>query len=214
MKLTKIIDKIQLIKFLINIFSSLIIKINYDVANNLLFLYSKSKNFELIFNVLSKLSNIQLKSLIDITAVDLLTWKNESKSANQFRFLLNYVCLSYKYNFYIIIKKIIPSELQPIKSLTKIYKSANWLEREVWDLFGIVFFNHPDLRRILTDYGFNGYPLRKDFPLLGFIELRYDDEYKRIVYEPLEMSQEFRLFKFLSPWDHNTNYKNINIKYE
>ena len=81
-------------------------------------------------------------------------------------------------------------------------------------MFGLVFIKHPDLRRILTDYGFNGYPLRKDFPLVGFIELRYDDEHKRIVYESIEMSQEFRFFNFLSPWDQINNKKNINIKYD
>jgi NADH-quinone oxidoreductase subunit C len=88
-----------------------------------------------------------------------------------------------------------------VKSASSIYKSSLWLEREIWDMFGIFFSEHPDLRRILTDYGFEGFPLRKDFPLSGFNEVRYDDEVKRIIYEPIEITQEFRSFDFLSPWE-------------
>jgi NADH-quinone oxidoreductase subunit C len=87
-----------------------------------------------------------------------------------------------------------------VSSANFLYKSSGWLEREVWDLFGIFFVEHPDLRRILTDYGFQGFPLRKDFPLSGYTELRYDDESKSIVYEPIELAQEFRFFQFESPW--------------
>jgi NADH-quinone oxidoreductase subunit C len=82
-----------------------------------------------------------------------------------------------------------------------VFKSANWLEREVWDLFGVVFSDHPDLRRILTDYGFEGHPLRKDFPLTGYVEARYDEDQKRVVYEPVQLQQEFRTFDFMSPWE-------------
>ena len=92
-------------------------------------------------------------------------------------------------------------EFTPVESIVDIYQSANWLEREVWDMNGIYIEQHPDLRRILTDYGFEGYPLRKDFPLSGYTEVRYDDSQKRVIYEPLELSQEFRVFNFNSPWE-------------
>ena len=92
-------------------------------------------------------------------------------------------------------------EEQPVASATALYSSAGWWEREAWDLFGIFFSDHPDLRRILTDYGFEGHPLRKDFPLTGFVELRYDDDQKRVVYEPVRLKQEFRSFDFISPWE-------------
>ena len=97
--------------------------------------------------------------------------------------------------------KIETDEQTPVPSLTEFYNSANWYEREAWDLFGIYFSGHPDLRRILTDYGFEGHPLRKDFPLTGYVEVRYDDEQKRVVYEPVELAQDFRNFDFLSPWE-------------
>ena len=107
--------------------------------------------------------------------------------------------LSYKLNTRIIIK-LNTSDTKPVDSVTSIFKGANWYEREVWDLFGVFFSNHPDLRRILTDYGFEGFPFRKDFPQTGFVEVRYDDQKKYVLYEPLEMTQEFRSFDFLSPW--------------
>jgi NADH-quinone oxidoreductase subunit C len=88
-----------------------------------------------------------------------------------------------------------------VPSVTAIYSTANWFEREAWDLYGVFFAGHPDLRRILTDYGFEGHPMRKDFPLTGHVEMRYDDEQKRVVYEPVKLAQEFRSFDFLSPWE-------------
>jgi len=88
-----------------------------------------------------------------------------------------------------------------VPSITGVYPGADWFEREAYDLYGILFTGHPDLRRILTDYGFDGYPMRKDFPLTGFVEVRYDDEQKRVVYEPVRLAQEFRDFDFLSPWE-------------
>ena len=97
--------------------------------------------------------------------------------------------------------KLETDEEQPVASATALYSSAGWWEREAWDLFGIFFSDHPDLRRILTDYGFEGHPLRKDFPLTGFVELRYDDDQKRVVYEPVRLKQEFRSFDFISPWE-------------
>ena len=97
--------------------------------------------------------------------------------------------------------KVETDEETPVPSATSLYSSAGWWERETWDLFGIYFEGNPDLRRILTDYGFDGHPLRKDFPLTGYVELRYDDEQKRVVYEPVRLTQEFRSFDFLSPWE-------------
>ena len=102
--------------------------------------------------------------------------------------------------------KIGVDEDRPIASLTSLYPAANWFEREAYDLFGIIFAGHPDLRRILTDYGFAGHPLRKDFPMTGYAEVRYDDEQKRVVYEPVHLSQAFRSFDFLSPWEGAVDY--------
>jgi NADH:ubiquinone oxidoreductase subunit C len=165
---------------------------------NKLFLKKNIKN-ELVLNTnypkdliyfLKVNSMIDASCLSDICVVDNLNLMQ--------RFEINYNLLSVKHNFRYYVKTY--SNLQ-IWSLTSLYESANWLEREVWDMFGIFFINHPDLRRILTDYGFEGFPLRKDFPLTGYIELRYDDEKSTIVYEPLELAQEYRLFNFTSPWE-------------
>jgi len=101
--------------------------------------------------------------------------------------------------------KLSTDDQSPVPSLTSVYKGANWFEREAYDLYGILFSGHPDLRRILTDYGFDGHPLRKDFPLTGFVEVRYDQERKRVVYEPVKLMQEFRSFDYLSPWE-GTDY--------
>ena len=97
--------------------------------------------------------------------------------------------------------KVQTDERTPVPSVIEVFPAANWYEREAYDFYGILFSGHPDLRRILTDYGFEGYPLRKDFPLTGFVEVRYDDEQKRVVYEPVRLNQEFRNFDFLSPWE-------------
>lgn len=101
--------------------------------------------------------------------------------------------------------KLSTDEATPVESATSIFPGADWFEREAWDMYGILFTGHPDLRRLLTDYGFEGHPLRKDFPLTGYVEVRYDDEAKRVVYEPVELRQEFRNFDFLSPWE-GTDY--------
>jgi NADH-quinone oxidoreductase subunit C len=113
--------------------------------------------------------------------------------------------LSPKHNRRIRIK-VPTDEGVPIPSLTGLYPAADWYEREAYDLFGIVFSGHPDLRRILTDYGFDGHPLRKDFPMTGYVEVRYDEQQKRVVYEPVELTQEFRSFDFLSPWEGAIDY--------
>ena len=99
--------------------------------------------------------------------------------------------------------------MTPLESICDIYQGANWFEREAWDMYGIFFANHPDLRRILTDYGFQGHPQRKDFPLAGYVEVRYDDELKRVVCEPLELSQEFRKFDLGSPWEKFPAFRNL-----
>nr|BCT02605.1 NADH dehydrogenase subunit 9 [Medakamo hakoo] len=130
--------------------------------------------------------------LLDVTAVD---YPDRDK-----RFTVVYNLLSIDWNARIRLKTEV-DELTPIESVTSVYASAGWWEREVWDLFGIFFTNHPDLRRILTDYGFQGHPLRKDFPLTGYTEVRYDATEKRVISEPLELSQEFRSFDFASPWE-------------
>ena len=131
-------------------------------------------------------------TLVDVCGVD---YPEEEE-----RFTVVYNLLSMKLNLRIRVK-IHTDEDTPVDSVTDLFNSANWWEREVWDMFGIGFIGHPDLRRILTDYGFEGYPLRKDFPLTGYVELRYDDEQKRVVYEPVKLTQEFRTFDFLSPWE-------------
>jgi NADH-quinone oxidoreductase subunit C len=134
----------------------------------------------------------QFWCMIDVTAVD---WPERER-----RFDVVYHLLSPKQNRRIRVK-IEAEESQPVPSVIDIFPGANWYEREAYDLYGIMFAGHPDLRRLLTDYGFEGHPLRKDFPLTGFVEVRYDDEQKRVVYEPVRLTQEFRNFDFLSPWE-------------
>jgi NADH-quinone oxidoreductase subunit C len=138
----------------------------------------------------------QFISIIDISGVD---YPSREK-----RFDVVYHLLSPKKNLRIRIK-VATDEDTPVPSVTGVYPGADWFEREAYDLYGVLFTGHPDLRRLLTDYGFEGYPLRKDFPLTGFVEVRYDDEAKRVVYEPVELKQEFRNFDFLSPWE-GTDY--------
>ena len=116
------------------------------------------------------------------------------------RFEVVYNLLSMSQNLRIRLK-VATDEEAPVPSAVGVFSSAGWWERETWDLFGIYFSDHPDLRRLLTDYGFDGHPLRKDFPLTGYVELRYDEDQKRVVYEPVKLKQEFRSFDFLSPWE-------------
>jgi NADH-quinone oxidoreductase subunit C len=116
------------------------------------------------------------------------------------RFEVVYNLLSLKLNQRVRVK-VTTDEENSVPSATGVYRAAGWFEREAWDLFGIYFSDHPDLRRLLTDYGFEGHPLRKDFPLTGYVEVRYDEEQKRVVYEPVRLTQEFRSFDFLSPWE-------------
>ena len=134
----------------------------------------------------------EFKILVDICGVD---WPQRSR-----RFDVVYHLLSLTKNMRIRIKVEV-AENESIPSIVDVYPAANWFEREAFDMYGVVFSDHPDLRRILTDYGFSGYRLRKDFPLTGFVEVRYDDELKRVVYQPVQLVQEFRDFDFMSPWE-------------
>ncbi|MFZ0694447.1 MAG: NADH-quinone oxidoreductase subunit C [Alphaproteobacteria bacterium] len=137
-------------------------------------------------------SNCLFKQLVDLCGVD---YPDRPK-----RHEVVYNLLSISQNQRVRVK-VATAEDVPVPSISGVFSAAGWFEREAWDLYGIFFSNHPDLRRILTDYGFEGHPLRKDFPLTGFVELRYDDEQKRVVYQPVKLAQEFRNFDFLSPWE-------------
>ena len=177
--------------------SELSSKIHNSVINNDELLIEVGEN-DLIEVVQFIKSNEKLKfrQLIDIAGVD---YPEEEK-----RFNLIYLFLSHENNSRL--KLIVKFETsQTINSITKIFPSANWMEREVFDMYGIKFKNHPDLRRILTDYGFKGHPLRKDFPLTGFNEVRYSEKEKKVVYEPVKLEQNYRNFDFESPWE-GTNY--------
>ena len=142
----------------------------------------------------------KFRQLIDITAVDYL---QKSK-----RFKLVYLLLSHEFNQRMIISYFV-TENEIINSLTKVFPAANWMEREVFDMYGINFKDHPDLRRILTDYNFKGFPLRKDFPLTGFDEVRYSEEEKKVKYEPVKLEQNYRNFDFESPWEGTKYIKDL-----
>ena len=152
-------------------------------------------NKENIFQTIKNLKdnkNLIFNQLIDITAIDY--------PSNSLRFEIIYILLSMFRNKRIIVKTFL-GENEGIESITTIHKSAEWYERECYDLFGIKFLNHPDLRRIMTDYNFEGHPLRKDFPLTGHTEVRYDDLEKKVIYEPVKLTQEYRNFDYMSPWE-------------
>jgi NADH-quinone oxidoreductase subunit C len=135
---------------------------------------------------------LRFELLIDIAGVDY--------PDRQERFEIVYQLLSLQHNRRVRVK-VTTDETTAVPSVSSVYSSAGWYEREAWDLFGVYFSDHPDLRRILTDYGFEGHPMRKDFPLTGYVEVRYDEEQRRVVYEPVKLKQEFRSFDFLSPWE-------------
>ena len=172
------------------------------ISHNQLYL---SINLEDLLDVVLLLKinkDIKFKQLIDITAVD---YPEHEK-----RFKMVYLLLSHQFNQRIILSYFI-HESDQINSLTKIFPSANWMEREIFDMYGIKFSDHPDLRRILTDYGFQGHPLRKDFPLTGHKEVRYSEEEKKVIYEPVKLEQNFRKFDYESPWE-GTKYIKDQIK--
>lgn len=154
-----------------------------------------------VLTILRDHPECMFKMLVDLCGVD---YPGASP-----RFQVVYHLLSVELNQRIRVRIEVDAEM-PTPTVTGIYNSANWYEREAWDLFGIAFADHPDLRRILTDYNFDGHPLRKDFPLTGYVEVRYDDEQKRVVYEPVKLSQNFRNFDFLSPWEGMLRQSGVN----
>ena len=160
-----------------------------DIVSTILFLKTNEK--------------CKFRQLIDITAVD---YPQREK-----RFKIVYLLLSHENNLRIIINTNI-DEKETVSSITKIFSSANWMEREVFDMYGISFKDHPDLRKILTDYGFEGHPLRKDFPLTGHTEVRYSEEKKKVIYEPVKLDQEYRDFDFESPWEGTKYIKQVKEK--
>ncbi len=166
--------------------------ISWDIAFGELTIYVTLSTLPGFVDFLKTDGNCRFSTLVDITAVD--------HPDRDPRFDLVYHFLSMYQNHRVRLK-IGVREDDIVPSLTGVHSGANWFEREVFDMFGVLFSGHPDLRRILTDYGFRGYPLRKDFPTTGYTELRYDDEKKRVVYEPVQLVQEYRQFDFMSPWE-------------
>ena len=159
------------------------------------YLYVERERLLTSLELLKGSSWLQFSSLLDLYCVDF--------PEREQRFELTYLLHSYRYNRRVYLRTTL-SPSDSVESATALFRSAGWLEREVWDLFGVYFSNHPDLRRLLTDYGFEGFPLRKDFPLVGFVEVRYDDRLKKVVLEPVELTQDYRYFDFLSPWEPPT----------
>jgi NADH-quinone oxidoreductase subunit C len=169
---------------------------DYKVAYGELTVTAKSADMVKVATFLRDDAACQFISIIDGTAVD---WPGREQ-----RFDVVYHLLSPRLNQRIRLKTM-TDEVTPVPSLIDVFHGANWYEREAFDLYGVLFTGHPDMRRLLTDYGFEGHPLRKDFPLTGFVEVRYDDEQKRVVYDKVRLAQEFRTFDFLSPWE-GTDY--------
>ncbi len=170
--------------------------LGYEVARGELTVHARAADIVKIARFLRDDPTCQFACIIDITAVD---WPSREQ-----RFDVIYHFLSPRMNTRVRVKVMI-DEVTPIASLADVYRGANWFERETYDLYGVLFTGHPDMRRILTDYGFEGHPLRKDFPLTGFVEVRWDDEEKRVRYDKVQLNQEFRSFDFLSPWE-GTDY--------
>jgi NADH-quinone oxidoreductase subunit C len=164
----------------------------FAVTNGELTVRGEASEIVKIVTFLRDDERCQFWSFIDATAID---WPEREQ-----RFDVVYHFLSPKLNQRIRLK-IKTDETTPVASIIEVFPGADWFERETFDLYGVLFTGHPDMRRLLTDYGFEGHPLRKDFPLTGFVEVRYDDEQKRVVYDPVRLAQEFRNFDFLSPWE-------------
>ena len=185
-------EKLQKLEKLIN--SELAINIkSSSITNNELLVEIKEEKLIEAVQFLKSNDNCKFRQLVDIAGVD---YPDE------------YLFLSHEHNIRIkLLIKLKPN--QNINSLTKIFPSANWMEREVFDMYGVKFKNHPDLRRILTDYGFKGHPLRKDFPLTGFNEVRYSEKDKKVIYEPVKLEQNYRNFDFESPWEGTNYIKNM-----
>ena len=189
----------RFIEDLVDLIKSLMNFCEYEITNekNEISILIKKEDLISTLMFLKDNPSISMESLIDITAIDY--------PGNEKRFTLVYNLLSVSKNFRIKVKTK-TNEDNPVCSVTEIFPCANWYEREVWDLFGIRFSGHPDLRRILTDYDFDGHPLRKDFPLTGFTQVRFDDELGKVVNEPVKLDQEFRNFDNLSPWEGMSKY--------
>lgn len=168
----------------------------YEVKFGELTIFGAAEQIVRILKFLRDDSSCQFWCIIDVTAVD---WPGREK-----RFDVVYHLLSPKQNQRVRVK-VQTDEVTPVPSIVDVFPGANWFEREAYDLYGVLFSGHPDLRRLLTDYGFEGHPLRKDFPLTGFVEVYYDDEQKRVASRPVRLVQEFRSFDFLSPWE-GTDY--------
>jgi NADH-quinone oxidoreductase subunit C len=167
----------------------------FVVAHGQLTLWTRPDALLRLMQYLRDDSNCLFKLLVDVCGVD---YPERAE-----RFEVVYHLLSLKHNQRVRVK-LATSADRPVPSVAGLFRAAGWFEREAWDLYGIFFADHPDLRRILTDYGFEGHPLRKDFPLTGYVEMRYDAEQKRVIYEPVQLTQEFRSFDFLSPWEGMT----------
>jgi len=164
----------------------------FVVANGELTIEARADQIVKVLTFLKDAAECQFRQLIDVCGVDY--------PARSQRFDVVYHLLSLHLNQRIRVK-VQTDEDTPVPSVTSVFSAANWFEREAWDMYGIFFSGHPDLRRILTDYGFQGHPLRKDFPLTGYVEVRYSEDEKRVVYEPVELRQDFRTFDFMSPWE-------------
>ena len=183
--------------------SELTTKINKtEIRHNQLYIETDKDDLIDVTLFIKTNKDTKFKQLIDITIVDY--------PENPQRFEVIYLFLSHEYNQRIILKYLI-NENEVIPSLTNIFPAANWMEREVFDMYGVSFKDHPDLRRILTDYGFEGHPLRKDFPMTGHTEVRYSEEYKKVIKEPVKLEQNYRNFDYQSPWE-GTKYINKKIK--
>ncbi len=187
-------------------------KINSELTTKINFSRIKHDQLEIQINkeslldvviFLKKNNFTKFRQLIDITAVDYIISEN--------RFKMIYLFLSHEFNLRLNINFNI-DENEVVNSLTKIFPSANWMEREVFDMYGIKFNDHPDLRRILTDYGFSGHPLRKDFPITGHTEVRYSEEKKKVIYEPVKLEQNYRNFDYASPWEGTEYIKEVQKK--
>ena len=166
--------------------------IEWTIAHDELMIEVGAVSLAKVLTFLRDDSNCLFKQLIDLCGAD---YPERDR-----RFDVVYNLLSLSHNQRIRVKVKVGEDEQ-VPSVSEVYPSAGWYEREAWDLYGILFAGHSDLRRILTDYGFEGHPLRKDFPLTGFVEVRYDEEQKRVVYEPVSLTQDFRSFDFMSPWE-------------
>ena len=184
--------------------SELTTKINSsEIKHNQIYLTIDSEDIIDVILFLKTSENTKFRQLVDITAVDY--------PENDKRFNLVYLFLSHEFNTRIIIQSSI-NENEVVPTITKIYPAANWMEREVFDMYGINFKDHPDLRRILTDYGFEGFPLRKDFPLTGHNEVRYSEDEKKVIYEPVKLEQNYRNFDYESPWEGTKYIKEVTKK--